>query len=410
MKLTDWNRMMRHTYAVLVLAIIALPAQGDLVVHHSMDEGGGATIRNTGATGAFNNATIDTANTFVAGKIGSALSFDGTINSTFEAGPTPLLGATPRTVSLWIKTATAKAEESVMSFGLDANGNGGKFDVDIDDATGLVEIGVAGGRTDSSTLSGTPVNDDAWHLIAVVLPAVTLPTLNDAQFYVDGILSHAGGGTTAQEIHTLPGGGLFYGRNPNQDAAQAYTGLLDDPAIWNEVLSSEEMLGLYQVGDQAGINALGFHQLMQVHDAGSGFAVVNNRRWNFAGGLAAAAGLSGTGPSNYTLVLSDAANTGLVSTSTTYSPGDVDLVNGVNAADLLVIRNNFLLDNRTRTQGDLTGDGRVDTFDYELWRASAPPSLQSLTIDNVAIPEPATAVSVAIAAALVVGIRRFARK
>jgi hypothetical protein len=402
--------MMRHTYALLVLAIAAWPARADLVVHHSMDEGAGGTIRNTGATGAHNNATIDVANAFVTGKIGSALSFDGTVNSTFAAGPTPLLGGTPRTVTLWVKTATAKPEESVMSFGLDANGNGGKFDIDIDDTTGLIELGVAGGRTDSATVSGTPVNDDAWHMIAVVLPALTPPTLNDAQFYVDGVLSHSGGGTTSQEIRTLPGGSLVYGRNPNQDAAQAYTGLLDDPAIWNEVLSSDEILGLYQVGDQAGINALGFHQLMQVHDAGSGFAVVNNRRWNFASGLAAAAGLSGAGPSNYTLVLNDAANTGMVSTSTTYSPGDVDLVSGVNAADLLVIRNNFLLDNRTRTQGDLTGDGRVDTFDYELWRTSAPASLQWLTIDNVAIPEPATAVSFAIAAALVVGMKRSAGK
>lgn len=75
------------------------------------------------------------------------------------------------------------------------------------------------------------------------------------------------------------------------------------------------------------------------------------------------------------------------------APGDVDGMNGVNLDDLTIIATHFNT-NGNRANGDVTGDGRVDIFDFREWKAHYPlagsggVSFESL----LGIPEPASGV------------------
>ena len=55
------------------------------------------------------------------------------------------------------------------------------------------------------------------------------------------------------------------------------------------------------------------------------------------------------------------------------APGDVDGLNGVDLADLNIIAMNFRTTGaKTRAQGDLTGDGTVNIFDFRDWKSHYP--------------------------------------
>lgn len=76
-------------------------------------------------------------------------------------------------------------------------------------------------------------------------------------------------------------------------------------------------------------------------------------------------------------------------------PGDVDGLNGVTIADLEIIAANFRK-NGGRSQGDLTGDGFIDLFDFRDWKANYPGAnsgsgglAEFETL--LGVPEPATA-------------------
>lgn len=83
---------------------------------------------------------------------------------------------------------------------------------------------------------------------------------------------------------------------------------------------------------------------------------------------------------------------------------DVDGLNGCTIADFNIIKSNFFNTGMTRTQGDLTADGIVDFADFRLWKASAGPGFASVTLFGV--PEPASAVLIAVGGILVALVRR----
>jgi hypothetical protein len=395
--------VIRIILAVCALgAFVSTPAMADLLVHFNMDEASGSTIANSGSTGATNNATLDTANTFAPGILGTALTFDGTAASAFAAGATPVTGGSPRTVSAWIQTSAQTGLQSVLSFG--PNTSTTKFDIDIDHANGgHVELGVGGGRTN---FTGQPsVTDGAWHMVTVVLPNVASPTLQNVQFYRDGVFAYDGtSATSTTAINTGAGGSLVVGRFANNEG-QLFNGRIDEIAIWNDALTADE-LAAYHGGvlSSAQLDASEFNLLRTLHSSASGATVVGGIRWDYAAGLSGPAGIMGSGPS-YTMVLNAAAGTGVTTSGIVISsPADVNLDGVVNQTDLQVIATNFK-GTGVRTDGDLNGDGSIEWQDYFIWRDNAPPALQGLSLF---IPEPSSFFLAATALA-VVHVRRRVR-
>lgn len=152
--------------------------------------------------------------------------------------------------------------------------------------------------------------DSTWHFLTYVGDTAT------RQLFKDGVLIATDNNLTVGHNNTF-NGVMEIGGTSN--FSEDITGFYDDIAIWNERLTADETLSLYEVSSPASLGGLlydagQFNLLKQIHDAGTGFVDIGDLRWSFASGLTGAAGLNGTGPT-FNLVLNATADTGLISSS-----------------------------------------------------------------------------------------------
>jgi hypothetical protein len=88
-------------------------------------------------------------------------------------------------------------------------------------------------------------------------------------------------------------------------------------------------------------------------------------------------------------------------------PGDVDGLNGVDLTDLAIIAANFR-QSGPRSEGDLTGNGFIDLFDFREWKANYPGANSGLGFGGLTgfVPEPASGVMVTLGLLSAAFIRR----
>jgi hypothetical protein len=87
-------------------------------------------------------------------------------------------------------------------------------------------------------------------------------------------------------------------------------------------------------------------------------------------------------------------------------PGDVNRDGQVNLTDFHIIRGNLFKTGQSRAQGDLVGDGIVNFADYREWKNNVPPGLAASADLSGAIPEPSSAVILAVCGPLVALLSR----
>ncbi|MFH1716157.1 MAG: LamG-like jellyroll fold domain-containing protein, partial [Planctomycetota bacterium] len=116
----------------------------------------------------------------VAGRIGKTLRFDGEDDYVEITKYKGVTGTRPRTVTVWIKTASSKGD--IISWGTDDYGK-------------MWILGFIRGRLGIRPNGGylymnEPVHDDEWHHVAVVVEEAELPNLHDdVKLYKDGNLA-----------------------------------------------------------------------------------------------------------------------------------------------------------------------------------------------------------------------------
>lgn len=161
--------------------------------------------------------------TFTAsGKFGAAAVFNGSSSYiSIPQGSLPV-GASARTVSMWINTTQTTLAE-LYGYGVD--GNNLYYAVNINAAAG--KIGTAFYANDHNFTAS--VIDGAWHHIVSVYNG------NTVEMYVDG---QSVGNATAGAVNTSAAGSPKIGK-------YNYTGSIDQVRIFNDSLTSDEVTQLY---------------------------------------------------------------------------------------------------------------------------------------------------------------------
>ncbi|MBM4034743.1 MAG: PEP-CTERM sorting domain-containing protein, partial [Planctomycetes bacterium] len=194
-----------------------------LISYWPFDEGAGATTANLvggGPLGALNNTT------WVAGKYGSALSFNGS-SSSVGTGVPLLNNMAQFTMAGWVR----------------ANAVGGR--IGLYGQNDLIEAGIDNQMavwTNTVGFIGAPYPEGApwanWHHV------VYTGGPGGLQIYIDGVLRGSGGGaqgaSTSGFNFNIGGNGIWDGPGTNW-----FNGLIDDVAVWNRVLTAAEIQTLY---------------------------------------------------------------------------------------------------------------------------------------------------------------------
>jgi hypothetical protein len=166
-----------------------------------------------------------------------ALELDGIDDYVEITGYPGVTGDTSRTCMAWIKTTTGG---DILGWGNNL-GLGTKWRFRVV-STGHLAIQVQG----SAQTTTATVNDGQWHHVAVVLPDVPTPVINDLQLYIDGsqitdITTSAG----TEPINTGSDSTVKIGAQSYLGSPIDYfEGQIDEVRVYSEALSQEAIQAL----------------------------------------------------------------------------------------------------------------------------------------------------------------------
>lgn len=224
------------------------------------------------------------------GKFGGAISFDGTyflaVSNFFG-----ISGATPRTVSAWIRTdwVVASGANAILGWGMNVAQQRWHFKLE-NTANGVLRTENQGGNN----WGAIPVNDGQWHHVVSVFP-VGGQVIGDVNHYVDGVLDSSKSGTVTNPVNTntdpataapLTIGGAPLGVGGELRYVNA---LLDDVRLYSRALSEAEIAALAR-GEQVSSGSTPAPKLSITLGANRQITL----SWTGAGTLQSAASLGAT--------------------------------------------------------------------------------------------------------------------
>jgi hypothetical protein len=168
--------------------------------------------------------SISTSTFFVPGKIGQGFNFDGVNDFMSTQTSITIPASNTFSFSFWIRD-NGLSSGATISIGNNVfcRRNGTAFNCTVD-----------GNSSGSAT---TPINffDRKWHHVVYVVNG------NNQSIYKDGVA-----GTPATETVTSPSGTVRFGNRPA--SGSFFLGVLDDIRVYNRVLSTTEIMELYNMG------------------------------------------------------------------------------------------------------------------------------------------------------------------
>ena len=143
-------------------------------------------------------------------------------------------------ISVWVRANTWTIRfQAILGHGEDSDYRLARLN-----ANNPIGFAYAGGTGDigtSSTYGSAPEGDGLWHHIVV-----TTAEAGVTQLYVDGVLEATSAGTPSIGISGNDSNALGLGFNP--DTQRGFDGLMDDVAMWNRVLTAQEVSTIYNTG------------------------------------------------------------------------------------------------------------------------------------------------------------------
>ena len=233
------------TAVVACLTLASIPAHGALVGHWEFDNSGDVGQ----ATVSTSLETVGDAAYSAAGKVGGALSLDGSgdylrvdASHTLASGlPT---GDTSFTIAAFVQTS-ADARNTITFWGnfstAQANGfrttTSGEPGIADNSTGGLLDFGWGGAYDHGVGAGGTPpgtIYDGQWHHAAVTYDSAT----STKRLYFDGV--EIGTGKVIPDLNI---GAANFGIGA-RTGSETFTGLLDDVRVYDGALSEAEISAL----------------------------------------------------------------------------------------------------------------------------------------------------------------------
>ena len=225
------------------------PYHQDIVGWWKLDEGSGTSALDS--SGHDNHGLLRGSPQWVAGKIGSALKFDG-IDDYVDCGNLDVLnfGTGDWTVSAWIKTVqTRQAIEGDENKGtIFANGGDYGGGIRYTLILGEITLGTVTLVTDVHPVkcearSSMLVNDDAWHHI------LGMRNGTDLLVYIDGELDGYGTVPEGYELSGTSQRNAYIGvitHNLDGILIKHFEGLIDEVRVYSYALTEQEVNELYE--------------------------------------------------------------------------------------------------------------------------------------------------------------------
>jgi hypothetical protein len=187
------------------------------------------------SSGKGNNGTINGDPTWVAaGKVGSALRFDGD-GDYVDCGAGASLNITNGvTISAWVKLSAVGLDQKIA--GNQDNSTGGyKMTVYSNDRVEFeIRTSAGAGTLNRNVAGGTALAPGVWYHVAGVYSQG-----NYIRTYVNGVLDREL--ITTAVLGTSTGGTLKIGCEPYTTTANFFNGIMDDLRIYNKALSAGEI-------------------------------------------------------------------------------------------------------------------------------------------------------------------------
>jgi hypothetical protein len=195
------------------------------------DDNKGDTAKDSSQNG--NDGTFIGDPQWVEGKFGKALSFDG-VDDYMDTGLNTDDLSSPITISFWMNAAQIKKSPLVSGYnGADPNAN--RWDIQLSrDGAGKIRWVEHEGR--DGAISATVIQADTWYHVAVIHD---LPN-SESHIFVDGVLE-----ATAKIEQDLNTNRVLQIADGDGDC---YGGIIDDVAIFNAVLTEDDILTIMNKG------------------------------------------------------------------------------------------------------------------------------------------------------------------
>ncbi len=212
--------------------------------HWKLDSSSGTTA--TDSSGNSNTGTLTGGPTWVAGKIGNGLNFDGVDDRVNAGSGASLDNLAAMTLTAWIKADTlggggkGRIVDKTTTVNPD---NGWLFFLD-----GTNQLSFSVDYTTANLKRSTATNAvslGTW--IHVVATWTGSATATNIKFYVNGVEASYGTGTDGTGTRVNDGTANF-SIGTDSTAVRTFDGVLDDVRAYNRVLSTAEITAIYRAG------------------------------------------------------------------------------------------------------------------------------------------------------------------
>lgn len=211
------------------------------------DDNGGTTATNAVVANAANTGTLNFTGgganpTWVSGKIGQALQFDG-IGSEVDLAINNANGSVPCTLSAWLyRTASG----GTIIYDSDSDGSAGWF---FYVSSGKIVFQVPGAASDMVVSITDSSSSSTWYHVCVTWDGNNLSTAG-THIYINGTEGSYVTQTAGSGSHGPYAAGLRFVGKGGTGASGFWTGKIDDVRVYGRALSSGEVNVLYQWSGQ----------------------------------------------------------------------------------------------------------------------------------------------------------------